>query len=788
MRRVLSCILVFLTLFACASKEERRDEFFRNGLKLEGEGRYAEARVEARNILKLDPDHTGAYLILARCAMRDQNWREAYGAFQRATELEPENVEALLGVGRIYLLAGETAKAEETSNQVLRIDPASVDGKMLRAGAMLRAKRYEEARAQLSELLAKDPADEDALMALSIIHAEQGRADEAMAVIAKGLALKPDSLTLHFRAATLAADAGRFTEAEGHLLRLKALDPQNRGVHVLLAALYERMGDTSRVEGILRDLLAADPESEEARLRLVEFLARSGLHDQALAVAVEGPKEPTPKLRLAMAGVKLSQGEVATAEADLRALAEDPDAGTAALEALLRLSEIRLQRGDRDGALVDIDELMRRNPADTRGHAARGRILMLLGRHDEALGELRIAVHDAPDNTQAAILLGRAHLALGNSLSAVETLRAALDRNQADEQLRLELAALHARGGNVDAAIGVLQAGAANGGMTPSLLLAMGSIEARRENFTAAENYFLQAAEHPAAEIPARLRIGGLKMAAKDWPGAGAVFEAVLRDHPDASGAAEGVVRTLEMSGASAEALAWAGRRAAARQTDPLAADLLGRTALARKDFAAAEAAFRESQRRAPEWSVPSMRLAGLFMASGRRDAAVAESRAALARKPDSVPEALLLGQLLQMGGQGAEAEDIYRSLLGRNPNILAAANNLAYCIVTDPEASPERLQEALAMASRAAESGDPAALDTLGWVHYRLGDRGEALTHLRKAHEALPQEPSVAYHLAKVLAEEGQAAEAKTMLDTLLKRTTDFPEYAQARALFESI
>ena len=31
MRRVLSCILVFLTLFACASKEERRDEFFRNG-------------------------------------------------------------------------------------------------------------------------------------------------------------------------------------------------------------------------------------------------------------------------------------------------------------------------------------------------------------------------------------------------------------------------------------------------------------------------------------------------------------------------------------------------------------------------------------------------------------------------------------------------------------------------------------------------------------------------------------------------------------------------------------
>jgi len=164
------------------------------------------------------------------------------------------------------------------------------------------------------------------------------------------------------------------------------------------------------------------------------------------------------------------------------------------------------------------------------------------------------------------------------------------------------------------------------------------------------------------------------------------------------------------------------------------------------------------------------------------------ECRASLAKNPDSVPDAMLLGQLLQLGGDKVEAEATYRALLARHADLQPAANNLAYLLVSAETPTKEQLTEALALATKASASGDPSALDTLGWVHYRLGDKGAALQYLRKAHESLPEDPAVTYHLAQVLADEGQAAEARTLLSGLLARTQDFPDHAAARVLLDRI
>ena len=782
MQRVLCFLLLAMTLVACGSKENRRDGFYANGLKFEEAGRYSEARVEGRNVIKLDPNHVGAYLLLARCALKEQNWREAFGNYQRAVELEPGNTEALLGVGRLCLLSGDTDKAEAHADQVLASDPQSVDGLLLRAGAMLRSKRFEEAKRQLDQVFAKDKGNEDALLALSVIHSEQGRSFDALAVINEGLGKKPDSRSLHFRAASLAADMEDYVAAEKHLLNLKELDPGNRGVQILLASLYERMGQAGRVEGILRELLAAEPASEEGRLRLVDYLMRSGKTEDALAAASEG--QSTPKLQLASAAVLMAMGRAEEGEAALVALAVEKDAGPTGIEARLRVSEIKLRRGDRDGALAEVDEVLRVNPTDARAHAARGRIFMLQGRFEEALAELRIAQHDSPDDMAVTVLMARAQFALGNTLSGVEALRSFLLKKPDALPVRLELAAHHQRAGEPGAALGVLQAGEIQGQMPAQLHLAIGDIEAGQGNYQAAEAHYRLAALEREALSVALMRLGGMQGSRKEWDAARLVFEELLQSDPDAHGGAEGVVAVKLAAGQGEAALAWASARAASRPADPLAADLLGRTALRLGDADAAEKAFREAQQRAPEWSVPSARLAGLYASTGRKDTAVAECRAALAKNPDSVAEAVLLGQLLQLGGESAEAEAIYRRLLARHPDLLPAANNLAYLLASGDAPSTEQLTEALALATRASAGGDPSALDTVGWVHYRLGDKDAALEFLRKAHESLAEDPAVTYHLARVLADLGQTQEARGLLTALLARTQDFSELGQAREL----
>jgi tetratricopeptide (TPR) repeat protein len=63
--------------------------------------------------------------------------------------------------------------------------------------------------------------------------------------------------------------------------------------------------------------------------------------------------------------------------------------------------------------------------------------------------------------------------------------------------------------------------------------------------------------------------------------------------------------------------------------------------------------------------------------------------------------------------------------------------------------------------------------LDTLGWVHYRLGNLTLAAESLRKAYE-IQADPEIAAHLGEVLWKQGKQEEAKKLWSSALK---EFPE-----------
>jgi tetratricopeptide (TPR) repeat protein len=59
--------------------------------------------------------------------------------------------------------------------------------------------------------------------------------------------------------------------------------------------------------------------------------------------------------------------------------------------------------------------------------------------------------------------------------------------------------------------------------------------------------------------------------------------------------------------------------------------------------------------------------------------------------------------------------------------------------------------------------------LDSLGWVHYRLGNLKLAVEYLRKAYE-IQGDPEIAAHLGEVLWKQGSIEEAKKIwADALL-------------------
>lgn len=87
--------------------------------------------------------------------------------------------------------------------------------------------------------------------------------------------------------------------------------------------------------------------------------------------------------------------------------------------------------------------------------------------------------------------------------------------------------------------------------------------------------------------------------------------------------------------------------------------------------------------------------------------------------------------------------------IIASNPKHADALNALGYTLADQTE----RVQEALELIQRALDikPDEPAVLDSMGWVQYRLGNHQEALRYLKQAFEKLP-DSEIAAHYGEVL------------------------------------
>lgn len=102
--------------------------------------------------------------------------------------------------------------------------------------------------------------------------------------------------------------------------------------------------------------------------------------------------------------------------------------------------------------------------------------------------------------------------------------------------------------------------------------------------------------------------------------------------------------------------------------------------------------------------------------------------------------------------------EQDLRAIIEQDVNNASALNALGYSLANHTD----RYEEALTLVRQALaiNPDDPAIIDSLGWVLYRLGNNEEALTHLRLAMSNVP-DPEVAAHLGEVLWVSGAKDEA---------------------------
>lgn len=789
MKTLLPLMIVALLLAACGSKEDNRDSFYRKAENHYTAGRYDDAVLELKNALRIDPKFAQGYMLQGKILLRKGDMRGAYGNFNQAVEVDPELLEARAYLGQIYLAAGQLDKAEEQDQAIQAKDPSLGRGILLRAGILGRKKQSGQAMVMLRDLLAKEPENDEAYLLLGLLHKEAGDPAGAVETLAKGSERLPANKSLRLTLANLLVDQGDLARAESLFRAFIAEEPSSASYNLMLVKFFLQTGQEAKAASHLESLVTAEPGRDEYWLGLTQIQLNRGEADKAKetlkrGVAAQGSGYG---LRIALARLLVQEDNRPGAMSLLRETVDLDPLNAQAVPARQMIAELLFEEGKADEALSELNIVFERNPGDLAGHFLKGRILLVGNKPQEAIQEFRQVIKDQPEMLAAGGFLAQAHFMNNQPDLAVDVLLGVLKQDPGYVPARQVLAEHYRRHGQWDKAVAELEEIVQRHPERLEVHLAIGDVNMARKQTSRARESYERALADPRTAPAARVKLARLALAEKDPRRGLEQFEEALALAPEYPEAMEGKALALVLLDKANEALAYTKELRSKHPDNPFVHDLAGRMALAMAKDEQAEAGFLRAIELSPNWLPPYYRLATLYVSSGRVEQGIAQFEKDAARQPDQPHTSFLLALLHQQKGDATQAEKRYAALLEKHPDFLPAANNLAY-LYAESSKDPAVLQKALELATRAAQGDDPVGLDTLGWVHFRMGNTEMAAEALSKALEKSPDNPTIAYHLATVLARNGDKLRARELLEKALASGSSFRERGDAEALLATM
>ena len=174
------------------------------------------------------------------------------------------------------------------------------------------------------------------------------------------------------------------------------------------------------------------------------------------------------------------------------------------------------------------------------------------------------------------------------------------------------------------------------------------------------------------------------------------------------------------------------------------------------------------------------MALAKLYLFNDDVKEVIAHFETQLKKDPSFLLGYMVLGIIYDERGEPEKAESYYRQALTINRDFVPAANNLAWSLAE----RNKNINEALILARniKYIMPENPHILDTLGWIYFKLGYYGKAISNLEESVSMLPDNALYNYHLGKTYYKNEQLEEARRYLKKALTLAPDFKGAEDAR------
>ncbi len=788
---VLGLVLVLAVgLVACGGAEDRKAKYLLKAQEYFQEGNFPKARIALRNVLQIDPKDADAYFLYAQVEEKEQNWRNAFAAYQQVVELSPDHDRGQVKLAKYYLEVRELDQAKKITDRLLTQHPNHVPAQAIKIATLALSDHVKEAINQAEKLIAAAPTEVDAALLIAGLYSSVQRTGEATPFLRRALEVHPDNLELLDVLATTLIKQGQKAEAETTLAKIAALEPTVFTHQLRQVSFYDGQQQYEKAESILRDAIRTEPDNEKRWLSLAEYLGKRRGIEQGETVLQQARKElpNNGKLWLALGGLYESTKRVERARELYREMETAFSGKPEASEAQVKLAVLDWAEGKVEEAEQKVQAVLKDNSRSSDALMLRGKIALQRGNGKDAILDFRSVLKDQPELVEGYVLLARSHLLAGEPTLARESLDKALALKPTLMEAQILLAGLDATAGQFKEAKQRLDPLLAKNPGNVALLGMLFQLQLQEKDWNKSQETLQQLRKAGANEALASLAEGHVALAQQKWDAAEGAYSKAARQRPEAAEPLLALVQLDLRRGHMPQAQQRLETLLAKFPEHPYAAGFLGELLLTKGEQTAAVSHLETAVRVNPKWTTPWIHLARLHQTQQRTAEGDAVLRKGLERNPENEQLRLLLAMSLSSQKQHDEAIDHYEMVLKRAPTSLVAANNLAAALV-DHKGDPRSLQRALELSRRfEAEKANPYLLDTLGWAHHKLGHEVDAVRVLQQATAMAPDHPILNYHLGAAYVKAGRRPDAITHLKKAVAAGTPFEGLDEAKTLLGQV
>lgn len=756
--------------------------------KLYNSGQFKAARIEIEKAIKSNARASDAHFLAGQIAEKQGDHQSALNEYVAADATGPGSEDGRLAAASLLLRLHAYKVAEEWIARCLADRPADRAMKAYRALLSERLGDSRKARADAEAVLAENKDDPVGNAVLAEEALRRKNPADAMVKVAAGLSKDPSNeslLQLKAEALVLQKLPDQAIEIYQALVEAAPAMPQYRSA---LAELLDQ-SSTEQGEQVLRAGVEAAPDNIEMRMRLVAFLAahRDG---KAVIDELRSAIKATPASSAydtALADVYVRSKDFEAAANVLNDAIARTRSGPANTAAKLALARVWMASGKTLAARDIVDAMLKSNAADDAALAVRGELLLKERNPAVAIQDFLSIAARQPANANVFDLLAEAYLQNDQHKEAVAALTRALSLNPSEFEILRKIVEIQSSFGDMVAAGRTVDDFFRRGFDSVDARALQIRLAVRRKDWISAEAALVHLRQIPGSEQAAVRLDADVKEGQGLHADAANLYRRLViwndSSRLDTSAASAFAQSSIAAGQAQQAVDHLSSLSASVVPTDRSTYDLVLASLYDRLDQVdKARAAIDAVIQRSVDLPAPYLQQAAAFARRKQTAEALAFLDRGMAAGASKVPLLLAREGILSGEGRIDDAVLTCRELLRQDPKSAVAANELGNLLADQRPGDKMALQEARELVQRNAIFKNPAILDTLAWLNYRLGDLQQAKSLLKEANADQSSNPQIRFHYGAVLVALGESAEGQRIVKTTLNDV--FPGRSEAEKL----